>query len=137
MLRLSTGSVHGYHRRKAEEAGTMWVIHWVNGSRSPVMDTHKVFREAQGKHSSIEWVENVSMRPYIDKCLKVMRAGHKFPSYNHSGCELLYRENDYYIGDRLIDELVVRRDLQNYYTMTNGTLEEDTPYIEERLIQIS
>jgi hypothetical protein len=132
MINNRTCNVFGYHRKKAEERGDMWQIHYIGGGKSLVADTSTTFEHAKGKAREIDYIENVSMREGMDLFLLAIR--HRLYielRMADDTYELSYRHGVYYIGERPVLELEVRRQIQIYYTLHHEEWEDDVAYIGE------
>lgn len=110
---------------------------WFAGQDTPIgfnkLPVLSGLMNAYGRDSII-YIESMSMKPFLDKCIEVMVAG---VTLWDGTCPILYREGVYYIEEKESSELEVRRTLQSFYRRNEDMYDIDKSYIERRVIQSS
>lgn len=116
---------------KAVECSTRYRV-WIDGQEFPIgAETHDTIHglvQAYGM-DSITFVEDMEMKPFLDKILELMR--HDGLGYTMTEGSYYYKGSLYYMGVMPIGELDMRRVMQLHYT-DQDNYTEDKEYIERR-----
>jgi hypothetical protein len=117
-------------------------IYWTNGQVSISLPSNAVYNVVRGAKEPVSFIEDMDMKPYIDKVLYALNQGYTahdgnglFFSYLIDG---LYSVYDPATKDEdAVSEMDIRRRLQIYYKANPNEMEDDIAYIEEWLKPIN
>lgn len=153
MKTINTGKLYGYDKRKAMEAEETVMLYshrvYFKGEAAPIgFNTGLTLVGLVDRHGEddVLYIEDMLMKPWLDKCIHALKLG---VAMGTDGLFITYIGEDTYNvidpalehGDDSNDmpetEMDIRRRLQQYYKKNPQAVEEDTPYIEEKVIQYS
>lgn len=104
-----------------------------NDTPSAIMDTDETYQQMDGEESVL-FIEDMDMKPFIDKCLLELKKGTTLRSLSGTIC---YIQGFYYwavegMKATKVNELFVRRSLQVFYNASPEDYAGDKEYIDSK-----